>query len=215
MENMSIYNAYRSVPKEALKPITAGRLKGKSDINPMWRIKALTEQFGPCGIGWKYVITRQWLEHGGNDEVSAFVNIDLFIKVEGEWSEAIPGTGGSSFVAKEKNGLYTSDECFKMALTDAISVSCKALGFGADVYWREDPTKYRDSQDAQHNKSNKQDKALILVKQYAIQAGMKTPDLISYIQTTFGEGKKFANLTAKEKENLLVHLKELAGKQAG
>ncbi|HCC35130.1 MAG TPA: hypothetical protein DEQ02_05645 [Ruminococcaceae bacterium] len=35
-----------------------------------------------------------------------------------------------------------SDECFKMALTDAISVSCKALGFGADVYWDKDRTKY-------------------------------------------------------------------------
>ena len=38
-ENMSIYNAVRSVPNEAIKPIGAGRLKGFSDINPMWRIK--------------------------------------------------------------------------------------------------------------------------------------------------------------------------------
>lgn len=29
-----------------------------------------------------------------------------------------------------------------MALTDAISVACKALGFGADVYWAKDATKY-------------------------------------------------------------------------
>lgn len=142
MDNLGIYNASRCVPKEALKEIQAGRLKGKSDINPMWRIKALTEQFGPCGIGWKYVITKQWLEVGAKDEVSAFVNIDLFIKVGDVWSEAIPGTGGSAFVALERNGLYTSDECFKMALTDAISVSCKALGFGADVYWSADSTKY-------------------------------------------------------------------------
>ncbi len=49
--NMRIYDAVRSVPPEAIKPITAGRLKGKSDINPMWRIKVLTEQFGPCGEG--------------------------------------------------------------------------------------------------------------------------------------------------------------------
>ena len=46
------------------------------------------------------------------------------------------------FVAKEKSGMYTSDECFKMALTDAISVACKALGVGADVYWDKDKTKY-------------------------------------------------------------------------
>lgn len=142
MDNLAIYNAVRSVPDSAKRRIEAGRLKGKTDINPMWRIKALTETFGPCGFGWKYVITDKRLEQGANGEVAAFLDIDLFVKADGVWSDAIPGTGGSAFVAKEKNGLYTSDECFKMALTDAISVACKALGFGADVYWDADKSKY-------------------------------------------------------------------------
>lgn len=142
MDNLTIYNEVRSVPDSAKRRIEAGRLKGKTDINPMWRIKALTEKFGPCGYGWKYVITDKRLEQGANGEVAAFLDIDLFVKADGVWSDAIPGTGGSAFVAKEKNGPYTSDECFKMALTDAISVACKALGFGADVYWDADKSKY-------------------------------------------------------------------------
>lgn len=142
MDNLTIYNEIRNVPDSAKRRIEAGRLKGKTDINPMWRIKALTEKFGPCGFGWKYVITDKRLEQGANGEVAAFLDIDLFVKADGVWSDAIPGTGGSAFVAKEKNGLYTSDECFKMALTDAISVACKALGFGADVYWDADKSKY-------------------------------------------------------------------------
>lgn len=142
MDNLTIYNEVRSVPDSAKRRIEAGRLKGKTDINPMWRIKALTEKFGPCGFGWKYVITDKRLEQGANGEVAAFLDIDLFVKADGVWSDAIPGTGGSAFVTKEKNGLYTSDECFKMALTDAISVACKALGFGADVYWDADKSKY-------------------------------------------------------------------------
>lgn len=155
MDNLGIYNQARTVPPEAIKPIQAGRLKGKSDINPMWRIKKLTELFGPCGIGWKYTITKQWLERGAGDEVAAFVNIDLQIKHNGEWSDPIPGTGGSAFVAKEKNGLYTSDECFKMALTDAISVACKALGFGADIYWQADATKYNGHVQREQKAANK------------------------------------------------------------
>lgn len=142
MANLDLWEKVRAAPSTAIKPINGGRLRGMSDINPVWRQKMLTELFGPCGIGWKYTITKQWLEHGGGDEVAAFVNIDLFFKHEGAWSEAVPGTGGSSFVTKESKGPYTSDECFKMALTDAISVSCKALGFGADVYWDKDSTKY-------------------------------------------------------------------------
>ena len=151
-ENMRIYEQVRDVPKEARRAIVGGRLKGKTDINPMWRIKMLTEQFGPCGLGWKYVITDKRLETGANGTIAAFVDIDLFVKydcVDGAWSEAIPGTGGSAFVAKEDGGLYTSDECFKMALTDAISVACKALGFGADVYWQADATKYTPRENAQ------------------------------------------------------------------
>ena len=35
---MKLYNRLRKVPQEALKNIQAGRLKGMSDINPMWKI---------------------------------------------------------------------------------------------------------------------------------------------------------------------------------
>lgn len=144
MENMTIYDACRSVPETAKKAITAGRLKGKTDINPMWRIKRLTEQFGPCGIGWYYKPVRKWMETHG-DEIAAFVDIELYVKIGGEWSMPIAGTGGSMFAARQKDGVYVSDECYKMATTDAISVACKQLGVGADVYWDADRTKYDDS----------------------------------------------------------------------
>ncbi len=142
-DNLKIYNAVKKVPKEAQRPITGGRLKGKTEINPMWRIKALTEQFGPCGIGWYYEVVRQWLEPSGS-EVAAFVNIQLYIKVGDEWSKPISGVGGAMFVEQQKGGAYVSDECYKMATTDAISVACKQLGIGADVYWEADKTKYTD-----------------------------------------------------------------------
>lgn len=143
-KNLELYNSVREVPAEAKRPIAAGRLKGKTDINPMWRIKALTEQFGPCGTGWKPEITRQWLEPSVDGQVAAFCNINLYIKdiVTGKWSDPIPGTGGNMFIVKESAGMHVNDECFKSAYTDAISVACKALGFGADVYWQEDSTKY-------------------------------------------------------------------------
>lgn len=149
-DNMRIYDAVRAVPEEAKRAITAGRLKGKTDINPMWRIKALTEQFGPCGDGWGYTIDRLWIEEGAKGEKCANAMISLWYRREdGTRSEPIVGIGGNMLVANEKNGLYTSDECYKMALTDAISVACKALGFGADVYWGADRTKYTPQQEPQ------------------------------------------------------------------
>lgn len=145
MENMKLYEMGRSVPDNAKKSIGAGRLKGMTDINPMWRIKKLTEMFGACGIGWWYDITHKEIVHDDySKQKAAFVDIKLYyIDPEtGVASKGIYGTGGASFVAQEKNGAYMSDECFKMALTDAISVAAKALGIGADVYFDKDRTKY-------------------------------------------------------------------------
>lgn len=146
---MSNWDKLCDPPKSALKEITGGRLKGFTDISPMWRIQAMTEVYGECGVGWKYSIDKIWTEPGSEGQVMCFVMVSLFTKTSVEielcnrgkeniaaivWSEAIPGVGGSFLVQKEKAGLYSSDEGFKMALTDALSVAMKALGVGANVY---------------------------------------------------------------------------------
>lgn len=146
MNNLELYDKFRKVPETAKKNISGGRLQGMTDINPMWRIKTLTEEFGVCGFGWYYEIVDQWLETAmAKDEITANVKINLYVKQGDEWSKPIVGIGGSMLVANEKKGLYVNDECYKMALTDAISVACKSLGIGADVYWNKDNTKYNDS----------------------------------------------------------------------
>ena len=141
-ENLTIYNQFKQVPDIAKKTIAGGKLSGFTDINPMWRIKRLTEIFGPCGIAWKAPIVEKWAETGANGEVIANVKIQLFIKYNGEWSEPIDGIGGSMLINTEKSKLTTNDEAYKMAYTDAISVACKMLGGGADVYFEKDRTKY-------------------------------------------------------------------------
>ena len=141
--NLEIYNKIREVPENAQKPFDNGRFKG-TDIDPMWRIKTLTEQFGMCGVGWYYERLDKWTEPSPTGEVCTFVEIALYVKVDGEWSKPIFGTGGSKSVQNTKKGVYTNDEAYKMATTDAISVACKNLGMGADIYWGKDNTKYID-----------------------------------------------------------------------
>jgi hypothetical protein len=135
MEAMTFYKSVETPPEWAQKTIGAGRLKGMTDINPQWRIKVLTENFGFCGIGWKYEIKKLWFEDCTPERV-VFAEIALFIydKDSNKWSEAIPGVGGSKMMTKEKEGIHISDECYKMAITDSISVACKQLGIGAGVY---------------------------------------------------------------------------------
>lgn len=137
MNNMDLYDRLKTVPEEAKKTIAGGRLKGFTDINPMWRIKMLTQEFGPCGFGWYIEEVERWTESGAG-VTGAFVKIHLYLNLGGEWSRPIVGIGGSQLVAMEKNGPAFSDEAFKMAYTDAISVACKVLGMAADVYFDKD-----------------------------------------------------------------------------
>lgn len=149
-DNLRLYEQGRAVPEAALKPIKGGRLKGMSDINPMWRIQKLTEMFGPCGIGWWYEVTnRQIYEDSITKQAVCFVDINLYYvdPESGKCSAPIPGMGGSSILAQEQNGPYLSDEGFKMALTDAISISAKAIGIGADVWFAAGRTKYTATQE--------------------------------------------------------------------
>lgn len=145
MDAMHIYNYAREVPAEAKKTIAGGKLKGFTDINPIWRIRVLTELFGPCGIGWKIISPRYWTEPGASGEIMAYCELGLSYVFNGEWSAPIMGIGGAMAVANNKNGLQSSDEAYKSAYTDAISVCCKMLGIGASVYWERGESKYSDT----------------------------------------------------------------------
>ena len=64
MKNMENWNALSRVPPQHLKPISFGALKGKSDINPQWRYKAMTEIYGQCGEGWSHRLVSSVLVDG-------------------------------------------------------------------------------------------------------------------------------------------------------
>jgi len=139
---LEIWNKLKGVPDQYLRLIDKGRLKGKNDVNPQWRMERMTEVFGPCGDGWKYEIVSMREKDLADGQVMCFVEILLYYRIEGCWSDPIPGTGGSMLVKKEHSGLHASDEGYKMATTDALSVAMKAIGVAASVYLGQCDTKY-------------------------------------------------------------------------
>lgn len=144
-ENLKLYAQCAKTPPEARKPIEAGRLKGFTDINPMYRIQKLTEMFGPCGIGW---VTRnvkyEQISSPDTQEVAVVCTLELLYREQesGEWAEPLFGVGGSKLLSLERGGLYLNDEAYKMAYTDALSVACKSIGMCSDIYYAKDKTKY-------------------------------------------------------------------------
>ena len=187
----------------------------------MWRIKKLTEEFGVCGIGWIPKIVRTWLDKGENNEVIASVEIELRVKVDGEWSEPIPGIGGSKAVVKEQNGIYTDDECYKKAYTDALSVACKALGMGADVYWNEntkyttpsptEPTRAAQKQTPGTQKKTKWAQVNDLLK----ESNLSISDVTDWIVKKYKKSIKINDLSDKQFDELMTALKKAIEGEAG
>lgn len=149
MGNLDMYNKYAQPPQDALKSFSNGRFRG-TDINPMWRIKALTEEYGECGFGWYTETSRMWREDCKDGTAAVFCEVKLYVKRGGEWSAPIVGVGGNTLERVGKNGNQVSDEAYKMAYTDALGIACKALGIGADIWWKaQDGSKY-----AQYTEAN-------------------------------------------------------------
>lgn len=140
-----IWDLVKTPPKSALKEIKGGRSKGMTDINPQWRYEMMTKVFGICGMGWKYEIEKLWNEPATDNQVFCFALVKVYIKAGStEWSEPIHGIGGNMLIKSEQSGLHSSDEGYKMAVTDALGTAMKMIGVGADIYagkW--DGSKYR------------------------------------------------------------------------
>lgn len=144
-EKLKLWKAVARPPEWALKEIKGGRLKGKTDINPQWRYQVLTEEFGPCGTGWYYELAKTGIIDGSDGQKFVQVEIALFYKVGEEWSRPVVGVGGALLVVNESSKTYNDDDAIKKATTDALSVACKLLGVGADIYkGMYDGSKYDD-----------------------------------------------------------------------
>lgn len=141
------YDKLRMPPKEALRTIDVGKLKGKSDINPQWKIEALTDVFGLCGVGWRFTIENEETHACESGEVLLYMKVALQVKDGDKWSEPVYGYGGDFIIQKNKNGLVPNDEAYKMCLTDALGNAMKCVGVAADVFRGIYDTKYQKMQE--------------------------------------------------------------------
>lgn len=207
-DNLKYYELFRVVPDTAKKKIQGGKLKGFTDINPMWRIKKLTEVFGICGIGWKAPIKEVREIKGAYDEIVVSMRIELQVCVEGCWSDPIEGIGGSMLVNTEKGDLVTNDEAYKMAYTDALSVACKMIGIGADVYYEKDSTKYTEGEDEEKPKSKYQS-----IKEKCKEKNVSIESVEEYIRGQVGD-VRINDLSDEQFKKIMSMLEKQGEKQA-
>lgn len=162
-------------PQEALRTIDFGKLKNKTDINPQWRIEALTEVFGLCGVGWYYeILAVDYQEVAATGERMVYITIAIHVKQEdGTWSAPIIGIGGDFVIIKDKNGIHGNDEALQMALTDALGKAAKCVGIANDIYRGKYDSKYgwRDERAKREQEQTQKPYFRIINKNAEIMAG--------------------------------------------
>jgi hypothetical protein len=116
-------------PKHTKSFSRAGGFKGTA-IKPQWVVMRLTEEFGPCGLGWGInQPTFQVVPAGA--EILVYCTVSCW---HGTLDNILWGVGGDKVTTARSSGPFNDDEAFKKAFTDAIMNAFKFLGVAADVH---------------------------------------------------------------------------------
>lgn len=134
----AIWNAVCTTdPKHTKAFHRPGGFRGTA-INATYLVRKATEYWGPCGIGWGYEVMDEALMQGSPLENGVHtlihkVRLKFWYVQDGQRGEVMH-FGQTTFVGKDKNGIFTDEEAPKKSVTDALSKCLSMLGFGADVH---------------------------------------------------------------------------------
>lgn len=108
----------------------AGGFSGTA-IKPIYSYRRMTEEYGPCGVGWGVGEPTFQTVLAPEGEVLVYCTVSIW---HGDRANVVFGVGGDKAVGKNKYGIVTDDEAFKKSFTDAVTNALKLIGVGADVH---------------------------------------------------------------------------------
>lgn len=137
-DNLRIWHAVEKTDPRHTKTFSRGGGFRGTAINATYLARKATEVFGPMGIGWGLEIMNEEIMQGaplaeGVSELIHKVRVKLWYK-QGEQRGEVVQFGQTTFVGKNRNGLFTDEEAPKKSLTDGMSKCLSLLGFAADIH---------------------------------------------------------------------------------
>jgi hypothetical protein len=128
----------------------SGGFAGTS-VNATYVVRSLTKEFGPIGKGWGFDVVDETMLEGAPiilGDKAACNEIVHRIRINFWWTDRetgeryqFPQLGQTTFVGKNKYGLFTDEEAPKKSLSDAVKKAASWLGFSGDIhlgYWDDD-----------------------------------------------------------------------------
>lgn len=160
--NLALWASVERTDPDHVKPITGKAYQGTSP-KPHYLIHKATGTFGPCGIGWGFVVEER-IEDGAMIEPGFFekmhiAKVKLWYKL-GDQRGEVEHIGGTVFSGKRKNGTpFTDEDAPKKSVTDALVKALSMLGFAGDIFMgRYDDSKYvSELREEARDAANRQD----------------------------------------------------------
>lgn len=135
-DNKSLWRRVCVTDPKAVKPITGKQYNGNSP-KPYWIVERLTDEFGPCGIGWGFSIINERFERFGQGVDAEVLHIASvrFWYVLGDKRGELEQVGQTRASYTTSKGKFLVDEdAPKKSVTDALVKCASYLGFAGDIF---------------------------------------------------------------------------------
>jgi hypothetical protein len=144
-ENKALWKRAFTTDPKAVKAITGKQYSGNSP-KPYWIVERLTDEFGPCGIGWGFSVADERFERFGEGSKAEALHIArvrfwfMLGDKRGEFEQI--GQTRASYTTNAGKFLVDEDAP-KKSVTDALVKCASYLGFAGDIFsGRWDDSKY-------------------------------------------------------------------------
>ena len=127
---------------KAVKEITGKQYKGNSP-KPYWIVERLTDEFGPCGLGWGFSIISERFERFSDTDSLHIAAVRFWYVLDGKRGE-LEQIGQTKATYTSAQGKFIVDEdAPKKSVTDALVKCASYIGFAGDIFaGRWDDSKY-------------------------------------------------------------------------
>ena len=137
-DNLALWNSVQETDPRHTKVFNRGGGFRGTSTNAVYLARKATSLWGPIGIGWGVEIVEEEIIDGaplepGVPERIHKVRVRLWY-MQGDKRGEVYQFGQTTFVGKNKNGLFTDEEAPKKSLTDGMTKCLSLLGFSADIF---------------------------------------------------------------------------------
>ncbi len=142
MSNKDLWQRVCMTDPQAVKPITGKQYSGNSP-KPYWIVERLTDEFGPCGIGWGFSILNERMERLSDTDVLHVALVRFWYMLGDKRGELEQIGQTKATYLSSKDRLIVDEDAPKKSVTDALVKCASYLGFAGDIFsGRWDDSKY-------------------------------------------------------------------------